>query len=79
MSQYMLLKRSVINAFPGLVSGRRAVENYHHKAPYHLLKRNEDYFVGEPGSGNLVVQEDNSHCPQSLVTLLCRTSKMYIY
>ncbi len=39
--------------------GRRAVENYHHKVPYHLLKRNEDYSVGESGSGNLLVQGDN--------------------
>lgn len=39
--------------------GRRAVENYHHKVPYHILKRNDNYSVGEPGSGNLVVQGDN--------------------
>lgn len=39
--------------------GRKAVENYHHKVPYHLLKRNDNYSVGEPGSGNLVVQGDN--------------------
>lgn len=39
--------------------GRKAVENYHHKVSYHLLKRNDNYSVGEPGSGNLAVQGDN--------------------
>lgn len=39
--------------------GRKAVENYHHKVSYHLLRCNEQYSVGEPGSGNLLVQGDN--------------------
>ncbi|HBI74000.1 MAG TPA: hypothetical protein DDY59_12550 [Lachnospiraceae bacterium] len=39
--------------------GRKAVENYHHKVPYHLLRCNDQYSVGEPGNGNLLVQGDN--------------------
>ncbi len=39
--------------------GRKAVENYHQKVPYYLLRSNSQYSVGEPGSGNLIVQGDN--------------------
>ena len=39
--------------------GRKAVENYHQNVPYHLLRCNEQYSVGESGGGNLLVQGDN--------------------
>lgn len=39
--------------------GRKAVENYHQNVPYHLLRYNNQYSVGESGSGNLLVQGDN--------------------
>jgi len=33
--------------------------NHHHKVPFHLLKDVPDLSVGDPGSGNLIVQGDN--------------------
>jgi adenine-specific DNA-methyltransferase len=39
--------------------GKDAVVNHHHKVPFHLLKDVPDLSVGDPGSGNLIVQGDN--------------------
>ncbi|KAF0221141.1 MAG: DNA methylase N-4/N-6 domain-containing [Geobacteraceae bacterium] len=39
--------------------GKKAVVEHHKKVPFHLLKCNEELSVGEPGSGNLLVQGDN--------------------
>jgi len=39
--------------------GKTAVENYHHKVPYHLLKDVPELSVGDPGTGNLLVEGDN--------------------
>jgi site-specific DNA-methyltransferase (adenine-specific)/adenine-specific DNA-methyltransferase len=39
--------------------GKRAVLNHHREVPYHLLKADPSLSVGEPGSGNLIVQGDN--------------------
>jgi site-specific DNA-methyltransferase (adenine-specific)/adenine-specific DNA-methyltransferase len=39
--------------------GKEAVVNHHHKVPFHLLKDVPDLSVGDPGSGNLIVQGDN--------------------
>lgn len=39
--------------------GKKAVLNYHRTVPFHLLRSNEDFSVGDPGSGNLLVQGDN--------------------
>jgi len=39
--------------------GRKAVENHHRQVPFHLLKDVADLSVGEPGSGNLLVEGDN--------------------
>ena len=39
--------------------GKKAVLNHHREVPYHLLKCDEELSVGDPGSGNLLVQGDN--------------------
>jgi len=39
--------------------GKEAVVNHHREVPYHLLRCDEKLSVGEPGSGNLLVQGDN--------------------
>jgi len=39
--------------------GKKAVVNHHREVPFHLLRSNEELSVGDPGSGNLLVQGDN--------------------
>lgn len=39
--------------------GRKAVENHHQQVPFHLLKDVPELSVGEPGTGNLLVEGDN--------------------
>ena len=39
--------------------GKKAVVNHHREVPYHLLKCDRALSVGDPGSGNLLVQGDN--------------------
>jgi adenine-specific DNA-methyltransferase len=39
--------------------GKKAVLNHHKEVPYHLLKCDAKRSVGDPGSGNLLVQGDN--------------------
>jgi len=39
--------------------GRKAVENHHKQVPFHLLKEAPELSVGDPGSGNLLVEGDN--------------------
>ena len=39
--------------------GKDAVVNHHRQVPYHLLRCDEKFSVGDPGSGNLLVQGDN--------------------
>jgi adenine-specific DNA-methyltransferase len=39
--------------------GKKAVVGHHREVPFHLLKTNQELSVGEPGSGNLLVQGDN--------------------
>ncbi len=39
--------------------GKKAVVNHHREVPFHLLKNNDELSVGDPGSGNLLVQGDN--------------------
>jgi site-specific DNA-methyltransferase (adenine-specific)/adenine-specific DNA-methyltransferase len=39
--------------------GKKAVENHHRQVPFHLLKDVPELSVGEPGSGNLIVEGDN--------------------
>lgn len=38
--------------------GKKAVVNHHKKVPFHLLKCDPDVSVGDPESGNLLVQGD---------------------
>jgi site-specific DNA-methyltransferase (adenine-specific)/adenine-specific DNA-methyltransferase len=39
--------------------GKDAVVNHHREVPYHLLRCDAKLSVGDPGSGNLLVQGDN--------------------
>jgi len=39
--------------------GKKAVVNHHKEVPFHLLRCDEKLSVGDPGSGNLLVQGDN--------------------
>lgn len=39
--------------------GKKAVENHHRQVPFHLLKDVPELSVGEPGTGNLIVEGDN--------------------
>lgn len=39
--------------------GKQAVLNHHRQVPYHLLKCDRKLSVGDPGSGNLLVEGDN--------------------
>lgn len=39
--------------------GKNAVLNHHREVPYHLLKCDRELSVGDPGSGNLLIQGDN--------------------
>jgi site-specific DNA-methyltransferase (adenine-specific)/adenine-specific DNA-methyltransferase len=39
--------------------GKSAVVEHHKQVPFHLLRCNPDLSVGDPGSGNLLVQGDN--------------------
>ncbi|NUO19374.1 site-specific DNA-methyltransferase [bacterium] len=39
--------------------GKKAVEKHHEEVPFHLLKCDNSLSVGDPGSGNLIVQGDN--------------------
>jgi len=47
--------------------GKKAVENHHNEVPYRLLRCNPDLSVGEPGSGNLLVQGDNLEALKALL------------
>lgn len=39
--------------------GKKAVVNHHRQVPFHLLRCDERLSVGDPGSGNLLVEGDN--------------------
>ena len=39
--------------------GKKAVQNHHNEVPFHLLKEVSALSVGEPGTGNLLVEGDN--------------------
>jgi site-specific DNA-methyltransferase (adenine-specific)/adenine-specific DNA-methyltransferase len=47
--------------------GKKAVTNHHKEVPFHLLKCDPDLSVGEPESGNLLVQGDNLQALKSLL------------
>jgi adenine specific DNA methylase Mod len=47
--------------------GKEAVVNHHNDVAFRLLKRNNDLSVGEPDSGNLLVQGDNLEALKALL------------
>lgn len=47
--------------------GKKAVENHHNEIPFRLLKCDKNLSVGEPESGNLIVQGDNLHALKALL------------
>jgi len=47
--------------------GKQAVLNHHERVPYRLLRCNPARSVGEPGSGNLLVQGDNLEALKALL------------
>ncbi len=47
--------------------GKKAVVNHHKEVPFHLLKCDPDLSVGDPESGNLLVQGDNLLALKSLL------------
>src|SRR5512145_1498697 len=47
--------------------GKKAVLNHHNEVPFRLLKRNNELSVGDPGSGNLLVQGDNLEALKALL------------
>ncbi|MCL4836092.1 MAG: site-specific DNA-methyltransferase [Caldilineaceae bacterium] len=47
--------------------GKDAVVNHHEEVPFHLLRCDDALSVGEPGSGNLLVQGDNLTALKSLL------------
>jgi adenine-specific DNA-methyltransferase len=38
---------------------RKAVENHHQQVPFHLLMEVQELSIGDPGTGNLLVDGDN--------------------
>ncbi len=47
--------------------GKQAVLNHHNEVPYRLLRSDEALSVGEPGSGNLLVEGDNLEALKALL------------
>jgi len=47
--------------------GKQAVVNHHNEVPFRLLKCREDLSVGDPDSGNLLVQGDNLEALKALL------------
>jgi adenine-specific DNA-methyltransferase len=47
--------------------GKKAVLNHHNEVPYRLLRCNKELSVGDPGSGNLLVQGDNLEALKALL------------
>jgi site-specific DNA-methyltransferase (adenine-specific)/adenine-specific DNA-methyltransferase len=47
--------------------GKQAVVNHHNEVPYRVLRCDEDLSVGDPGSGNLLVEGDNLHALKALL------------
>ena len=47
--------------------GKKAVENHHRQVPFHLLKDVPELSVGDPGSGNLIVEGDNLLALKALI------------
>lgn len=58
--------------------GKKAVVDHHKQVPFHLLKCNKELSIGDPGSGNIVVQGDNLVALKALIPYYAGTVK-FIY
>jgi hypothetical protein len=58
--------------------GKTAVRNHYRDVPYHLLKCDKGLSVGDPGTGNLLVQGDNLLALKALLLYYAGQVK-YIY
>ena len=47
--------------------GKKAVINHHNEVPFHLLREEQGMSVGEPGTGNLIVEGDNLSALKALL------------
>ncbi|MCL5104571.1 MAG: site-specific DNA-methyltransferase [Armatimonadetes bacterium] len=47
--------------------GKSAVVNHHNEIPYRLLHSDDELSVGDPGTGNLLVEGDNLHALKALL------------
>ncbi len=47
--------------------GRKAVENHHNEVPFRLLKCDPELSVGDPDSGNLLIEGDNLEALKALL------------
>lgn len=47
--------------------GKKAVVNHHKEVPYQLLHCDGELSVGDPNSGNLIVQGDNLRALKALL------------
>lgn len=56
--------------------GKEAVLNHHREIPFHLLKENPDLSVGDPASGNLLVQGDNLLALKALLPYYAQQVKL---
>ncbi|MHC4839718.1 MAG: site-specific DNA-methyltransferase [Planctomycetota bacterium] len=55
--------------------GKKAVVNHHREVPYHVLQCDPELSVGDPGSGNLIVQGDNLLALKALLPYYARKVK----
>lgn len=55
--------------------GRKAVENHHRQVPFHLLREVPELSVGDPGSGNLLVEGDNLLALKALLPCYSKQTK----
>ena len=47
--------------------GKKAVVNHHREVPYRLIHCDKDKSVGEPDTGNLLIQGDNLEALKALL------------
>jgi len=55
--------------------GKKAVENHHREVPFRLLEDVPELSVGDPGSGNLLVQGDNLEALKALLPYYAKQVK----
>ena len=59
--------------------GKKAVVEHHMQVPFHMLRCNDALSVGEPGSGNLLVQGDNLLALKALLPYYVGKVKCILY